>query len=55
MQKYEKSSNDCQKNSSIMKDKIMKYLQLIMTVVDSEKKNKKNDCLRYTNALIEFL
>ncbi len=55
VQKYEKSSNDCQKDSSIMKDKMMRHLQLIMTVVDSERKNKRDDCLRYTDALIELL
>ena len=38
-----------------MKDKMMKHLQLIMTVVDSERKNKRDDCLRYTDAFIELL
>ena len=37
-----------------MKDKMMRHLQLIMTVVDSERKNKRDDCLRYTDALIEL-
>ena len=38
-----------------MKGKMVGQLQLIVTVVDSERKNKSGNCLRYTDALIELL
>ncbi len=55
MQKYEKSNSGCQQDSSVMKDKMMKQLQLIVTVVNSERKNESDNYLRYTDALIELL
>ena len=33
----------------------MKQLQLIVTIINSERKNKNNNYLKYINALIEFL
>ena len=55
MQKYEKSSSGHQQGPSVMKDKMVRQLQLIVTVVDSERKNESDNCLRYTGALIELL
>jgi len=55
VQKYEKSSSSHQQDSFVMKDKMMKQLQLIMTVVNSERKNKNDNCLKYINAFIELL
>jgi len=55
VQKYEKSSSSCQQGPSVMKDKMVGQLQLIVTVVDPERKNKSDNCLRYTDALIELL
>ena len=54
MQEHEKSSNSHQKGS-VMEGKMVGQLQLIVTVVDSERKNERDNCLRYTDALIELL
>ena len=37
-----------------MKDKMMRQLQLIMIIVNSEKKNESDNYLKYIDALIEF-
>ena len=54
VQKYEKSSNNYQQNLSVIKNKMMRQLQLIVIVVNSERKNESNNCLKYINAFIEF-
>ena len=54
VQKYEKSSNSCQQDSSVMKDKMIKQLQLIIIIINSEKKNESDNCLKYIDAFIEL-
>ncbi len=55
VQKYEKSSSGRQQGPSVMEGKMVGQLQLIVTVVDPERKDESGNCLRYTGALIELL
>ena len=55
VQEHEKSSAGCQRGPSVMEGKMVGQLQLILTVVDSGRRDGSGNYVKYTGALVELL
>jgi len=55
VQEHEKSSAGCQRGLSVMEGKMVGQLQLILTVVDSGRRDGSGNYVKYTGALVELL